>query len=82
MATQEIKARYINGVLKPMDTLDIEEGAEVSLTVTEVKPTGKQPTRKLSGLAFGAWKGINAEELKKHIYESRSQPSNRPVPKL
>ena len=82
MATQEIRARYINGVLKPMVPIDIEEGAEVALTVTEVKAKSGQTTRKLTGLAFGAWKGVNAEELKRHIYESRSEPSGRPVPKL
>ena len=82
MATQEIRARYINGVLKPMVPMDIEEGAEVALTVTEVQAKSGQTTRKLTGLAFGAWKGVNADELKRHIYESRSQPSGRPVPKL
>lgn len=82
MATQEIRARYINGVLKPMVPMDIEEGAEVALTVTEVEPNGSQISGKLPGPTFGAWKGIDAEELKRHIYESRSQLSNRPVPKL
>ena len=82
METREIKAYYVNGILKPMASLDIEEGAEVSLTVTEIKLKDARETRKLTGLAFGAWKGIDAEKLKRHIYESRSRPSNRPVPKL
>ena len=82
MVTKEIRAYYIDGVLKPTKALDIQEGAEVALTVTEIKPEIAQETRKLTGLAFGAWKGINAEELKRHIYESRSQPSDRPIPKL
>lgn len=82
MATQEIRARYINGVLEPMNALDINEGAEVLLTVIEVEPNGSQISEKLPGPTFGAWKGIDAEELKRHIYESRSQPSSRPVPKL
>ena len=75
MATQEVRARYINGILEPMDTLDIEEGSEVRLTVTEINAEDRQTTRKLTGLAFGAWKGIDAEELKRHIYESRSRPN-------
>ena len=82
MATQEIRALYINGILKPMASLDIQEGAEVALTVTEIQAKSGQTTRKLTGLAFGTWKGVNAEELKRHIYESRSQPSRRPAPKL
>ena len=82
MATQEIRALYINGILKPMVPIDIEEGAEVALTVTEVEAKSSQTTRKLTGLTFGAWKGVDAEELKRHIYESRSQPSRRPAPKL
>ena len=76
MATQEIRARYINSILKPMASLDIQEGAEVALTITEVKAKSSQTTRKLTGLAFGAWKGIDAEELKRHVYESRTLPSS------
>lgn len=40
MATQVIKARYMNGVLEPLDKLFIEEGAEVVLTVSEIEPEG------------------------------------------
>ena len=75
MATQEIRALYINGVLKPIVPIDIEEGAEVALTVTKVEAKRGQTTRKLTGLAFGAWKGVNSEKLKRHIHESRSQPT-------
>ena len=53
MATQEIRARYTNGVLKPMVPMDIEEGAEVALTVTEVEAESSQKTRKLTGLTLG-----------------------------
>ncbi len=71
MATQEIKARFINGILEPMDTLDIEEGSEVRLIVTEINAEDRQPMKKLTGLAFGTWKGVNAEEIRRHIHESR-----------
>jgi len=32
MATS-VKARFTNGMLKPLETLNLEEGAEVSITV-------------------------------------------------
>ena len=56
-----------------MVPIEIEEGAKVALTVTEVEAKRGQAKRRLTGLAFGAWKGVNAEELKRHIYESRSR---------
>ena len=46
-------------------------GAEVVLTVSEIEPENSETTKTLPGPTFVAWKGIEAEELKKHIYESR-----------
>ena len=39
----KIRAKYQNGVLTPLDPLDLEDGAEVSITVEErAKPKAKK----------------------------------------
>ena len=49
-----VKARYANGVLTPLEPLDLEEGAEVTVSV-EGSPTGvleetPAPKRGLAGI--------------------------------
>jgi len=69
--TTIIKARYTNGIFKPLEDLDIAEGKEVILTIDE---SSTSPYRPGDGLraAAGGWKGlIDGENLKKEIYESR-----------
>lgn len=34
----DVKARFSNGALRPLEPLDIEEGAEVTLRIVEVAP--------------------------------------------
>ena len=36
-----VKARYANGTLVPLEPLDLEEGAEVTVTVEKDGPTAK-----------------------------------------
>ena len=41
----DVKARFSNGALRPLEPLDIEEGAEVTLRIVEVeseKPTASE----------------------------------------
>ena len=38
-----VKARYANGVLTPLEPLDLEEGVEVTVSVESV-PEGNQPS--------------------------------------
>ena len=38
----DVKARFSNGALRPLEPLDIEEGAEVTLRIVEVEP--EKPT--------------------------------------
>ena len=38
----DVKARFSNGALRPLEPLDIEEGAEVTLRIVEVDP--EKPT--------------------------------------
>lgn len=48
-----VKARYENGVLTPLEPLDLEEGAEVTVSVEEAPPqaNGKETPAPKQGLA-------------------------------
>ena len=74
-----VKARFSGGVLKPLEKLELKEGDEV--TVTIVALPSKARTGWLERTA-GGWVGlIDAEKLKRSIYESRVL-ATRPVPRL
>jgi len=76
-----IKAKFSNGVIKPLEKLDIEDGRKITITIKE---TPSEITKTIGSLrsSFGGWKGlIDAEELKRNIYEDRLITS-RPEPKL
>jgi predicted DNA-binding antitoxin AbrB/MazE fold protein len=74
-----IRARVVNGVLEPLERLDVPEG-EV-LTITIIRLPIKEGASGLERSA-GGWKGlIDAEELKRSIYADR-MISTRPEPRL
>jgi predicted DNA-binding antitoxin AbrB/MazE fold protein len=64
-----IKARYQAGKLEPLEPLDLEEGKEVVITVSELAtPSGVDAFAATSG----AWKDLlDCEQFEKDIYESR-----------
>ena len=77
MVTRHFRARYSNGVLEPLEAIDLEEGAEVSLSVRE------EPSRDSAEEAFrraaGSWKGnSDPDELIRMIYEYRITGSREP----
>ena len=77
MVLKHFRARYSKGVLEPLEELDLEEGAEVSVSI-EKAPS---PKRDLEAFrrAAGGWKGnSDPEELKRMIYESRIRGSRIP----
>lgn len=79
MVTRSVKAIFSEGVLIPQESLDLEEGENVILSVV-----GQSVERSLEALraSAGAWKGTNdPEALKESIYCSRSRNS-RPQPRL
>jgi predicted DNA-binding antitoxin AbrB/MazE fold protein len=64
-----IRARFANGVLEPLDRLDVPEGEVLTITIIRL-PVGE----KLGGLerSAGGWKGlIDVDELKRNIYADR-----------
>ena len=75
-----VKARFSNGVLTPLEPLDLEEGREVMVSIEDAG----SPDKGLRGLraAAGAWRGTHdPEELLRNIYSDRLV-SSRPEPKI
>ena len=74
-----IEARFANGVLEPLERLDVPEGEVLTITIIRlpVKVRGGGLER-----SAGGWKGlIDAEELKRNIYADRLI-ATRPEPRL
>ncbi len=68
MATT-IKARFSNGILKPLESLDLREGEEVMVTVRPAPATTEGDWLEKSA---GGWVGlVDGEKLKREVYESR-----------
>jgi len=64
-----IKARFLGGILRPMEPLSLREGDEVTLTIAT--PGAAADPAWLEHTA-GGWAGlIDAEALKRAVYESR-----------
>jgi predicted DNA-binding antitoxin AbrB/MazE fold protein len=74
-----IRARFTNGVLEPLETLNLPEGTEVTVTILDVPSAGDGDAFRRSA---GGWKGtIDAEELIKNIYADRLI-ATRPEPRV
>ena len=79
---QKTTATYSEGVLKPAEPLDLQEGAEVKLTVESARPRSLEERRAALNETFGAWKDtIDCDKLIEDIYASRAVVSTR-VPKF
>ena len=77
---KEIRAKFSGGVIRPLEDIDLEEGQEVVVTISELRK-GKGMRDALLSTA-GGWKDlVDAERLKTDIYADRLI-SNRPEPKL
>ena len=78
-----VEARYLNGAIVPMESLDIEEGAALLISI-EVKVQDSATERGLKALraTAGRWKGTHdPDELINNIYVSRLV-NTRPEPRL
>lgn len=72
-----IRAKFSNGVIRPLETINLAEDREIAITILEVPI----PFNQKDGLeaSSGGWKGlIDAEKLKHDIYADRLI-STRPV---
>ena len=81
MAIRSVRARYRNGVLEPLDAVDLSEDQEVLLTLDDEQ---KQPSDRESFIhAAGGWVGQfdDYKALIRDIYQSRidgTRPSRFP----
>ena len=66
-----VRAKYQNGVLMPLEPLELEDGAEVMVSVEAAASVdGRIAALRASA---GGWKGSrDPEELKRMIYQARS----------
>jgi predicted DNA-binding antitoxin AbrB/MazE fold protein len=68
--SKTIKARFQAGKLEPIEPLELEEGKEVVITVTEPATPGG-PVDPIAATS-GAWKDLlDCEQFEKDVYESR-----------
>lgn len=67
-----IKAKFTDGVLVPLETLDLNEGDEVLVTLDAKAVVPFEELTERSKAAAGGWAGpIDAEKLLRDIYTSR-----------
>ena len=73
-----IRAKFRNGMIEPLEKLEIEEGKEFLITVKDALDLEDRFEK-----AMGSWKGkIDCERLVKDIYESRRLSATRPEVRL
>ena len=69
-----IRAKFRNGMIEPLEKLEIEEGKEFLITVKDPLSLEDRVEK-----AMGSWKGkIDCDQLVKNIYESRRLSATRP----
>ena len=70
--TTKVKAKFTNGHIVPLEPLDIEEGADLSIEVSVAPHRSDEERMKRTMSAAGGWKGRHdPEELKRRLYEAR-----------
>ncbi len=74
-----IRAKVKNGVLKPLEKIDLPEGSEVALTIHRIPSAADVEASRRTA---GSWKEkVDAETLIRNIYADRLI-STRPEPEL
>lgn len=65
-----IRARFKNGVIEPLEKVELNDGEELTLTIVRV--SNSEEEKDAFRKSRGGWKGlIDCEELKRNIYEDR-----------
>ncbi len=65
-----IKARFRNGVIEPLEKIQLEEGEEFALTIVRFPEV--EVEKDVFSKSRGGWKGlVDCEELKRNIYANR-----------
>ena len=68
--SKTIKARFKNGVIEPLEEVELEEGEEITLTIVRLPEVRDE--KDAFKESRGGWKElIDCEELKRKIYKDR-----------
>lgn len=68
---ESVKAKYEDGVFKPSEELEVEEGAEVELVVTGRRISAEDVEASKS--TAGLWKGkVDVDRVIREIYNDRT----------
>lgn len=77
-----IKARYRNGLIEPLEKIDLADGVEITITLEDVStPLSEAERRRRFLSSAGGWKDIVDEKFLDEIYRQRSLRT-RPAVKL
>jgi len=72
MVSKTIKARFRNGLIEPLEKMELREGEEFTLTIVRLPEISKESDA--FSESRGGWKGlVDCEELKRNIYWDRLQ---------
>lgn len=78
-----VKAIYRHGVLELKEPLTLEEGEELTLTITPSSPLTEPEKLELLRSAAGGWKDIVGDDLEEYLRELRrlkTRPEVEPWP--
>ncbi len=79
--TKKVKAIFTNGVLTPLEPIDLKEGDEVTLSIEEKSQLSDEERFRRFKAAAGGWEGLHdPDEFKRMIYQARIDGS-RHTPK-
>ena len=76
-----IKARYKNGIIEPLEKIDVADGVEMTVTIDVPSPISEEERWRKFLSSAGGWKDIVDENFLDEIYHQRSV-RNRPEVKL
>ena len=70
---REIRARYSEGKIEPLEKVELKEGEEITITIQEERTSAK--ARDSLARAAGAWKDtLDFDAYLKDLYAARRQP--------
>ena len=63
-----IRARYRNGLIEPLENIDLADGTEITIMISELVNSSEDGLSR----SFGGWRGlIDAEEFLRNVYADR-----------
>ena len=79
--TRKIKAKVVNGMLTPLEPVDLKEGEEVTVSIDDKKELSVEERIESLMASAGGWEGLHdPDEFKRMIYQARIDGS-RHTPK-